>query len=100
MSLPDCAGHEVPPVTQSSAFGLSPCFPLVSCSPENMGDLDPAASLSIIDEVLSCRETPGARFDVFTCPPSLRVFSEQPETLDDGIDQPVCYIVAGTLRPI
>src|ERR1019366_3249203 len=74
--------------------------PAISRSTKNMRNFYPTAHLSVVNEVLSGWKASCAWLDVVTFPRGFGVLSEQPETLYNRIDQPVCNIQTCPFRPI
>src|SRR5271157_1331581 len=80
-------------------FTGSPRFPLISRATENMGDFYHSPLLPVVDQILSGRKAPRAWLNVIALSPGIGVLSEQPKTLYNRIDQPVCYVQACALGP-
>src|SRR5271157_2156736 len=81
-------------------FTGSPRFPLISRATENMGDFYHSPLLPVVYHILSVRKAPRAWLDVIALSPGISVLSEQPKTLYNRIDQPVCYVQACALHAL
>ncbi len=64
-------------------------LPLIPSAAKNVENIGSPARSAIVDEVFSCRKAFHPGSDVLRRPPGIGMFAEQPEAVDDPINQAV-----------